>query len=128
MNKLEIATVAVAATGMDTATSVKESPAAAAAEVSAEPDIESVTPAIPVTKTGGWVINLSSYTRESTANRKLVLFQQQGIDAEVFAVTINDKPMYRIRLAGFASRRAAQAEVKPVEQLLGLEGAWVSTR
>jgi cell division septation protein DedD len=81
-----------------------------------------------VAKTGNWVINLASYTRESTANRKLALFQQQGVDAEVFAVEINGKPMYRIRLAGFQSRRAAQAEVKPVEQLLGLEGVWVSKR
>jgi SPOR domain len=124
----EAASIDLAAADTDRATTARQSPAEAAAEVTAAAEVETVTPLAPVAKTGGWVINLSSYTRESTANRKLVLFQQQGVDAEVFAVTINDKPMYRIRLAGFTSRRAAQSEVKSLEQALGLEGAWVSER
>jgi cell division protein FtsN len=81
-----------------------------------------------VAKTGDWVINLASYTRESTANRKLALFQQQGIDAEVFAVTINDKPMYRIRVTGYESSRAAKAGIPAMEEALDLEGVWISRR
>jgi cell division septation protein DedD len=124
----EAATMVAAVADSGTATTVKESPADDAAEIIPAAEFETVTPMATVVKTGNWVINLASYTRESMANRKLALFQQQGVDAEVFEVAINDKPMYRIRLAGFESRRAAQAEVKPVEQLLGLEGVWVSKR
>jgi hypothetical protein len=100
----------------------------AAAEVSEDQPVESLPPVTPVAKTGDWVINLASYTRESTANRKLALFQQQGVDAEVFAVTINDKPMYRIRAAGYESSRSAKADIPVMEQKLDLKGVWISRR
>ena len=124
----EVAPMIVTAADSGTETTAEESPADVVAAPPPAAEVEYITPVETVAKTGNWVINLASYTRESTANRKLALFQQQGVDAEVFAVEINGKPMYRIRLAGFQSRRAAQAEVKPVEQLLGLEGVWVSKR
>ena len=89
---------------------------------------EIVEPVFPVAKTGDWVINLSSYTWKSTANRKLALFQQQGVDAEVFEVMIKDKPMYRIRVVGFESSRTAKAEIPMIEEKLNLEGAWISKR
>jgi hypothetical protein len=122
------ASIDLAAADTDRSTTTRESPAETAAEVTAAAEVETVTPLAPVAKTGGWVINLSSYTRESTANRKLALFQQQGVDAEVFAVTINDKPMYRIRVTGYESSRSAKADIPTMEQKLDLEGAWISRR
>jgi len=105
---------------------------AAAAEPAPEPAREvattTQTPVLPDAKTGRWVINLSSYTRKRTAERMLAVFQQKGVDAEVFSTTINDKPMYRIRMAGFESARSAKAEISTLEQQLDLEGAWVSKR
>ena len=97
-------------------------------EVRAEPSNDSVAAVTPVAKTGGWVINLASYTWKSTASRKLALFQKQGVDGEIFAVTINDKPMYRIRVTGFESSRAAKAGIPAIEEALDLEGAWISRR
>jgi cell division protein FtsN len=85
-------------------------------------------PIMPVARQGDWVINLASYTWKSTANKKLALFKDKGVDAEVFRVIINDKPMYRVRVTGFASSRAARAEVASIEQTLDLEGAWVARR
>jgi len=58
----------------------------------------------------------------------LALFQQQGVDAEVFEVIIKDKPMYRIRVTGFENSRAAKAEIPVLEKKLGLEGTWISKR
>lgn len=89
---------------------------------------DSVAALTPVAKTGDWVINLASYTWKSTASRKLALFQQQGVDGEIFAVTINDKPMYRIRVTGFQSSREAKAVIPAIEETLDLEGAWISRR
>ena len=85
-------------------------------------------PIMPVARQGDWVINLAPYTWKSTANKKLALFKDKGVDAEVFRVIINDKPMYRVRVTGFASSRAARAEVASIEQTLDLEGAWVARR
>lgn len=105
---------------------------AAAAETAADPAREvataTQTPVLPDAKTGKWVINLSSYTRKRTAERMLAVFRQKGVDAEVFSTTINDKPMHRIRVAGFESARSAKAEISTLEQQLDLEGAWVSKR
>jgi len=100
----------------------------AAPEISRELEAATDIPAQPQTRTGIWVINLSSYTRKTTAERMLGVFKQKGVEAEVFSTTINDKPMHRIRVAGFASARAAKAEISSLEQRLGLEGAWVSRR
>lgn len=94
----------------------------------AQADTAVQQPIMPVAKQGGWVINLASYTWKSTANKKLALFQDQGVDAEVFEVMIKDKPMYRVRVTGFTSSRAARAEVAAIEAALDLEGAWVSRR
>jgi hypothetical protein len=97
-------------------------------DVSTNQDIDNEAVVAPVAKTGDWVINLASYTWRSTASRKLALFKQQGVDAEIFEVMINDKPMYRIRVTGFESSRSARAEIPAVEQKLHLEGVWISKR
>ena len=122
----DVTTVVLAEESSETA--VIESPAETAAEIIEEQQSETVEPVFPVEKTGDWVINLASYTWKSTANRKLALFQQQGVDAEVFEVMIKDKPMYRIRVVGFESSRSAKAAIPAVEQKLDLEGAWISKR
>jgi cell division septation protein DedD len=114
---------AATAVALNTPATAAETTPVIAAEVAA-----TQAPVLPVAKTGKWVINLSSYTHERTAERMLAVFQKKGVDAEVFATTINDKPMYRIRVAGFASARSAKAEISTLEKQLGLEGAWVSKR
>ena len=80
-----------------------------APDIARELETATQTPALPVTATGKWVINLSSYTRKPTAERMLAVFKQKGVNAEIFTATVNDKPMHRIRVAGFASSRSAKA-------------------
>ena len=87
--------------------------------------VQQITPAV---KTGDWVVNLASYTRESTASRMLTRFRDKGVDAELVTVMINDKPMHRLRVSGFASSRAAKARIKSLEQQLDLEGVWISRK
>jgi len=122
----DVMTVALAEE--NSAGAVVESPAETVPEPVEVQQAEIAEPVFPVAKTGDWVINLSSYTWKSTANRKLALFQQQGVDAEVFEVIIKDKPMYRIRVTGFENSRAAKAEIPMIEEKLNLEGAWISKR
>ena len=100
----------------------------AAPDIAREIETTTTTPVLPDAKTGKWVINISSYTRKSTAERMLAVFKQKGIEAEVFTTMINDKPMHRIRVAGFQSSRAARAGIPAIEQALGLDDVWVSRR
>ncbi len=100
----------------------------AAPDIAREIETTTATPVLPDAKTGKWVINISSYTRKSTAERMLAVFKQKGIDAEIFTTMINDKPMHRIRVAGFQSSRTAKAGIPAIEQALGVDDAWVSRR
>jgi len=112
-------------------TAAVETTVTAAAPVDTPPETAASPPKepiMPVAYRGDWVINLASYSWKSTANRKRTEFQDQGVDAEVFRVMIKDKPMYRVRVTGYPSSRAARAAVKPIEQVLGFEGAWVGKR
>lgn len=119
---------AVVETPAAVALNTTDASAEAAPDIAREIETATQTPVLPDAKTGKWVINLSSYTRKSTAERMLAVFKQKGIDAEIFTATINDKPMHRIRIAGFQSSRSAKAEIPAIEQTLDLEGAWVSRR
>jgi len=100
----------------------------ATADIASEIETTTETPVLPDAKTGKWVINISSYTRKSTAERMLAVFRQKGIEGEVFTTMINDKPMHRIRVAGFQSSRTAKAGIPAIEQALGVDDAWVSRR
>jgi len=103
--------------------------AEAAPDISRELETATEIPVPPKAKTGKWVINLSSYTRKPTAERMLAVFQRKGVvNAEVFTISIKDKPMHRIRVTGFESARSAKAEISALEQLLDIESAWVSKR
>jgi len=76
----------------------------------------------------GWVVNLATYAYEAMAKRKLAEFQKQGVSGEIERTLINDKPMYRIRVTGFETSRAARGSIRSLEDTLGLKGVWISRR
>ncbi len=77
---------------------------------------------------GIWVVNISSYNYQSMARRKLQEFRDKGVNAEVYPVTINGKPMYRIRATGYESRKEAKTWLSLLQDRLGVDSAWVSKR
>jgi cell division septation protein DedD len=83
---------------------------------------------MPAGKTGGWAVNLVSYARESTARRNLDEYRKQGIDAEIQTASVNEKPIYRVRIVGYESLQAAQAQIAPLQELLGLDSIWASRK
>jgi hypothetical protein len=80
------------------------------------------------TGTGDWVINLASYASESIAARKLADFNRKGVVAEQVAATVNGKTIYRVRIAGFDTRKTATARAETIRQQLGLKETWVTKR
>jgi DedD protein len=103
-------------------------PAAGVSHTPADPEPGTPPLAASPPTTGDWVVNLASYTRESTAQRMLDKFKDKGVDAEIVTITINDKPMVRIRTSGYQSAKEARDWVPLLEERLGLNGVWISRR
>jgi cell division septation protein DedD len=104
-------------------------PAPVQVTAAAEEQIETLNKLeAPAAKAGNWVVNLASYTWKSTANKKIEVFRSKGVDAELVTVTINDKPMHRVRVTGFGSSKLAKQQISSLEEQLDLEGAWISRR
>jgi hypothetical protein len=96
-----------------------------------QPDVarnSNIAALMPADASGGWAVNLVSYTHETAARRTLKEYRDEGVDAEIQTVILNDKPMYRVRIVGYDSRPAAQAQIDPLQKLLDLESVWVSRR
>ena len=93
-----------------------------------EPVAAAPSPARAAVPAGGWVVNLASYNHEAMARRKLGEFQTKGVTAEIETTMIKGRQMYRIRVTGFESRRAARASIDSLEKTLGLKGVWISRR
>lgn len=109
----------------------QQQPAAMASpEIVPEVIQKTETPLAPAAQTssGRWVVNLASYNRESTAQRMLDEFRDKGVTAELVKVTVNDKPMIRIRTTGHESYREARDWAALLEERLELDGAWISKR
>ena len=78
------------------------------------------------TGTGAWVINLASYTSESIAAQKLADFGRKGVTAEQTVASVNGKTIYRVRITGFDTHKAATVRAKSIQQQLGLKETWIT--
>jgi len=102
---------------------------AVVAMAEAQPVVPAPSPAVAAASPAGdWVVNLASYTYEAMARKKLAIFKAKGVNGEIERTTVNDKPLYRIRVTGFESSRAARASIPDLQKTLGLEGAWIARR
>ena len=93
-----------------------------------EPAPTPVKAAVEDTSEAPWVVNISSYTYESMARKKLQEFRDKGVVAEVHPVMIKGKRMYRIRATGYESRTEAKTWLSLLQDRLGVESAWISKR
>lgn len=79
----------------------------------------------PAARPGSWVINLGSYSNKQVADRMLAGFRQQDIDAEQVRAVVNDRTLYRVRIAGFDTRQAAIRHVKSLQGTLDIGDVWI---
>lgn len=113
----------------ETLAAVQQQPAAITATVKkATPATGAKTATAAQPASGVWVVNLASYNHESIAQRMLEEFRDKGVEAELVKVTVNDRPMVRIRTTGYGSLREASDWAALLEERLELDGAWVSRR
>jgi len=105
-----------------------------------KPTVRDITPATEITNTktsqkspaqtkaGGWVINLSSHTKESLATKELNRLKRLGLDAEMHSAMIKNRTWYRIQITGFASKEEASAQLNDVRQKSGLRDIWIGKK
>lgn len=95
-----------------------------------EPIRKSTPPTAPQHRPGQdeWVINLASYTNESFAAKKLTEFAGEGVVAEQVQARVKGKTIYRLRVPGFGSFRAASVEAGTIQTKLNLESTWIARR
>jgi hypothetical protein len=102
-----------------------ETPQTQARPVEAARDIPQESPPRQ-TGTGDWVINLASYASESIAAQKLADFGRKGVTAEQAVASVNGKTIYRVRITGFDTRKAASLRAESIRQQLGLKETWIT--
>jgi cell division septation protein DedD len=89
---------------------------------------ETTSAPAPQAGTGTWVVNLASCQRESTARRMLEEFRDKGVTAEMIQVTVNERPMIRVRTSGYDSFQETSDWAALLGERLQLDGVWVSKR
>jgi hypothetical protein len=77
---------------------------------------------------GEWVVNLASYTNASFAARKLSEFEAEGVSVEQVQASVKGKTIYRLRVPGFESFRAASAQAGAIQAKLDLDSTWIARR
>jgi len=73
-----------------------------------------------------WGINLAAYASQAAATREIERFRAVGLDVVVQVVRVAKKDWYRLRIDGFADRRAATSFIQQNRHLPELAKAWVS--
>ena len=76
--------------------------------------------------TGNWGVNLIAFKQEWFAKSKAAEFERQGIFVEVIPVQEKNITMYRLRVGGFKSKAAADANAGRIKSALNLDSVWVS--
>jgi len=80
---------------------------------------------IPAKIPTGWVVNLVSVDSHYAANKALARYKSQGISTEIFPTEIKGKTWYRLRIAGFASKRDATTQKILLADKFGIKDAWI---
>ena len=53
-------------------------------------------------------------------------FERKGVNAEQAVASVNGKTIYRVRISGFDTRKAATVRAKSIRQQLGLKDTWIT--
>ena len=99
---------------------------AGAGKVAAEPVVKTEKQAPVQKKKGDWVVYLLSFGSRTQADRALAKYAGQLQNAEIREAAVKGKAVYRLTVAGFASKKAALVYRGEAGRKLGLKGAWIA--
>ena len=72
-----------------------------------------------------WAVNLTSVSTVAIAENIRANLNHRGVATELVLVTIGDQTYYRIRIPGFASKRAARRALRAYMKEREFSGAWI---
>lgn len=78
-------------------------------------------------KSGKWIVNLVSLRNKRNADKLHKQFQSQSIPVEKQTVNLNGKPIYRLRVSGFRSKKEADKFGTKTIKQLNLKSYWITT-
>lgn len=79
---------------------------------------------IPATG-GDWFVNVASYSRRDIAQEWADKLAADIDNVALQEVTVNGKPLYRVRAVGYPDKASAQQVAKSIEQRYGVGPLWV---
>ena len=79
---------------------------------------------IPATG-GDWFVNVASYSRRDIAQEWADKLAADIDNVALREVTVNGKPLYRVRAVGYPDKASAQQVAKSIEQRYGVGPLWV---
>ena len=86
-------------------------------------------PAMENTESAGdWLVNLSSFADNESAEKEAARLQKLQIKAEVSKVIVHGKAWYRVVVTGFPTAAAAKDYSRDLEEKYKLERSWVGRR
>lgn len=74
---------------------------------------------------GGWVVNLASLSTREQAQIGLKKLKNSGVQSDIQETIVNGATVYRLSVAGFASRNAAMQFINKAKSQYGFSGGWV---
>jgi len=75
---------------------------------------------------GAWSVNLTSVRSKASAEQDLLRFHALGLKAESVSITVGKTLWYRIRIPGFASKKAARERSLELGKQLKIDDIWVN--
>ncbi len=78
-------------------------------------------------KNGKWIVNLVSFRNQGNADKLQKQMQAKSIPVEKQTTKLNGKPIYRLRVSGFQSKKEADRFGSNTIKKLNLKSYWITT-
>ncbi|MDX8405787.1 MAG: SPOR domain-containing protein [Mariprofundus sp.] len=82
----------------------------------------------PVSRTGGWVLNLAALQTLTAAKNEQARLQKSGLTTEITPFSSGGKKLYRVHSPAFDSKAMADAYKSTLASKYGIKDAWAQKR
>ncbi|MDJ0807440.1 MAG: SPOR domain-containing protein [Gammaproteobacteria bacterium] len=93
--------------------------------IAAVPDPEQHIGKIERSTPGAWMVQVASFSKQENATKLVRKLKKAGMPAQMKAVTINDKPHYRVQMTPQLDKQEAENLVKRIKKKFGLDASVV---
>ncbi|MBV1932703.1 MAG: SPOR domain-containing protein [Porticoccaceae bacterium] len=73
-----------------------------------------------------WFVNLGTFSERTSAEKLHERATAIETGAEIITILANQRPLYRVRVSGFASQHTAELKAQELQTILSLSGIWIA--